>query len=776
MKSLYKKSLLGMPLYACLLLTINVLGQSFPGAPEPWRTEYNIDVSGVQFSHPMTVLNQADLNTLKDRIANNAEPQISAYNDLLAEATLQLQFTSIAPSNLWIPGGHQDGAGLQAARDVLWEHSYAAYTLALTYALTDNTTYAEKAEEILMDWTNTATTFSGDDRGLQLGSYFSGMLYAADLIYNYSGWTSTDREAFKAWWGNEVLTGSGAVREVSRVKDNNWKDAGLLGLIAAAIVLEDPNHLQEALVQLKSYFYSRTDGSVRNPGSEWKISKDNQGVYLEREVVRSGGRKGITYTQYAMTTMVQAFDIARYAGFDYTSLQTEEGATLQDVVEWMWRWDEGGISFPWNSNPDYLATRKNAYEWANSRYDVIPELRTWVQNNRPLNGAQGNTWITLTQGDMSGGSGPTPTIPSAPSGLSAMAASSTTINLTWTDNANNEDGFRIERQSGGSFTEIATVGANVTNYSNTGLTASTTYTYRVRAYNTDGNSGFSNESSATTQGGGGTSGAFQESGGVLSIEAEHGTIGSNWIIATDNSASEGEYIEIDPQFNTTQNTPVCTTAECLASYNFDISTGGDYAFWFRIYSAGGNDDSFFWRIDNGTWVRENSRNGVGIWYSTNNTMVNSLNSGSHTLEISYRENGTRLDKFVIQLDSQPNPTGNGPAESSRGGAGARTASSEVHKPRSQEVPMIASSIYPNPFISYAKIKYSLLEDSQVTLLIINAMGQKVRELVSEYQLAGEYEITWEATDSRGSSTSPGIYFSRIQIGDKVFMDRMLLMK
>ncbi|NJM14178.1 MAG: fibronectin type III domain-containing protein [Bacteroidales bacterium] len=82
------------------------------------------------------------------------------------------------------------------------------------------------------------------------------------------------------------------------------------------------------------------------------------------------------------------------------------------------------------------------------------------------------------------------TIPMAPSALGATATSSTQINLAWTDNSNNETGFKIERKtgSGGTYTEIATVGADVTAYSNTGLTASTTYYYRVVAYNSAGNS------------------------------------------------------------------------------------------------------------------------------------------------------------------------------------------------------------------------------------------------------------------------------------------------
>jgi regulation of enolase protein 1 (concanavalin A-like superfamily) len=104
------------------------------------------------------------------------------------------------------------------------------------------------------------------------------------------------------------------------------------------------------------------------------------------------------------------------------------------------------------------------------------------------------------------GGGPV-TSPAAPSGLSASAVSSSQINLAWTDNADNESGFKIERKTGGgSFSQIGTVNANVTTYPNGGLSPSTTYTYRVRAYNGAGDSSYSNEASATTQAGGGGDG------------------------------------------------------------------------------------------------------------------------------------------------------------------------------------------------------------------------------------------------------------------------------
>jgi uncharacterized lipoprotein YddW (UPF0748 family) len=90
--------------------------------------------------------------------------------------------------------------------------------------------------------------------------------------------------------------------------------------------------------------------------------------------------------------------------------------------------------------------------------------------------------------------------PAAPTDLSASAVSGTQINLAWTDNATNETGYLIARGtvSGGPYTNIGGVGANVTNYPDTGLTTNTTYYYVVRAVNAYTTSANSAQASATT--------------------------------------------------------------------------------------------------------------------------------------------------------------------------------------------------------------------------------------------------------------------------------------
>ena len=91
-------------------------------------------------------------------------------------------------------------------------------------------------------------------------------------------------------------------------------------------------------------------------------------------------------------------------------------------------------------------------------------------------------------------------MPTVPSNLSAKAGASTQINLSWSDRSSNEQGFYLERSLNGStWTRITTLGANATQYSNTGLTANTAYYYRVQAFNSAGTSACSNTASTRTK-------------------------------------------------------------------------------------------------------------------------------------------------------------------------------------------------------------------------------------------------------------------------------------
>lgn len=102
-------------------------------------------------------------------------------------------------------------------------------------------------------------------------------------------------------------------------------------------------------------------------------------------------------------------------------------------------------------------------------------------------------WAAVKVGDIAD-------YPEAPTSLSASVFGSSRIDLTWQDNATDETGYKVARKTGesGTYSVIATTGANTTNYSDTGLMDGVQYFYKIYAYNSAGSSSSSNESNGTT--------------------------------------------------------------------------------------------------------------------------------------------------------------------------------------------------------------------------------------------------------------------------------------
>lgn len=94
---------------------------------------------------------------------------------------------------------------------------------------------------------------------------------------------------------------------------------------------------------------------------------------------------------------------------------------------------------------------------------------------------------------------PSATVPNAPTGLAAKVVSTSNIDLTWLDNAADETGYYLQRSLDSvTWTLIATLGSNAVSFTDSALLSGTTYYYRVYAYNSLGNSGYSSVAKATT--------------------------------------------------------------------------------------------------------------------------------------------------------------------------------------------------------------------------------------------------------------------------------------
>jgi fibronectin type 3 domain-containing protein len=156
-------------------------------------------------------------------------------------------------------------------------------------------------------------------------------------------------------------------------------------------------------------------------------------------------------------------------------------------------------------------------------------------------------WI-MQMAAFKGAGGSTDTIaPSTPTGVSAVAASSTQVNVSWTASTDNVavTGYLLERCQGASCTSFAQIASpTTTSFSDTGRTASTSYSYRVRAQDASGNfSGYSSTASATTPASGGDTTAPAAPTSLSATAASGSQINLSWTASTDNIGVTGYQVE-----------------------------------------------------------------------------------------------------------------------------------------------------------------------------------------------------------------------------------------
>ncbi len=248
----------------------------------------------------------------------------------------------------------------------------------------------------------------------------------------------------------------------------------------------------------------------------WKVSGDN--TYR-----MNGGVRG-----NRLTILLNAITIGAHYGMQYQEIYLVDlqDSTLSSVIDTantlltvtpspprapssLSGTANGSLSvnLTWRDNAsNELGYRIESKIGATGTYEVLTTLGPNTRATTFTSLIEGTQYYYRLQGVNAGGRSAysneksVTTVLNHPSSFTLQALSSSKVRLNWTDKSATESGFRIERSrlTDRNFTEIATVGANTTSYTDTGLSASTTHYYRVRAYNAYTTSAYSSEKHVTT--------------------------------------------------------------------------------------------------------------------------------------------------------------------------------------------------------------------------------------------------------------------------------------
>ncbi|MBC8873582.1 MAG: alginate lyase family protein [Planctomycetes bacterium] len=219
-------------------------------------------------------LSETRLDTLKQRIEQRTEPTYSAWLDLKSRAAGLLDRQPHAPEHWCVPGYYRDAAGHSQAKQGLQDDADAVYELALCWRMTGDERYGRSAVRLIDGWVNTVQSTSlKDDSTLSFSYHFPAMIFGADILASWPGFSADRQDAFRRFCRETALP----LNTMNR--SNNWGNWGLVLVLACARYLDD-------------------DELLNRGEQRWKELLDRQidkNGHLHHEVRRSGGMRGIWY-------------------------------------------------------------------------------------------------------------------------------------------------------------------------------------------------------------------------------------------------------------------------------------------------------------------------------------------------------------------------------------------------------------------------------------------------------------------------------------------------
>jgi len=216
------------------------------------------------------------------------------------------------------------------------------------------------------------------------------------------------------------------------------------------------------------------------------------------------------------------------------------------------------------------------------------------------------------------------------------------------------------------------------------------------------------------------------------LEAECSQVGSSWSIQTSADASGGEYLTPPSGFN---GSPP-TNSNAILSFTFSVTNPGIYKVYGLVKVPSTSDDSFYIRVNGGTWISWNSISGGNYfsWQQVHSSAIGpnyatyNLSAGTNTIEVGPREDGSGLDKLYL-TKTGGTPIGFG-GNASNCGVSLTTNIHTINDLNEAQVTTLSSDstmiISPNPSKSYTTITINRTDLNISKIELYDLSGRFVR--------------------------------------------------
>ncbi|MEU9451292.1 alginate lyase family protein [Streptomyces sp. NPDC048277] len=472
---------------AALLLASGMSGLLVPGTAAAAES----DTGTRAFTHPGLLHTSADLARMKAAVAAKQSPMYDGYLALAAHARSQSTYTIQNTGQITSWGRGPTNFQSQAVAD-----SAAAYQNALLWAVTGDTSHADKARDILNAWSASLTTITGADGPLGAGLQAFKFVNAAELLRygGYDGWAPADiarceRSFLDVWYP--------AVSGYMLYANGNWDLTALQTILAIGVFCEEPVLFENAL-----RFAAAGAGNGSIPHRI--VTAAGQGQEAGRDQGHEQLAVGLT-GDIAQVAWNQGVDLW---GFD-------DNRILADF-EYAARYNLGG-DVPFTPDLDrtgkYLKTTVSAisrgtlppiYEMAYAHYAGVRGLSAPSTEAAVFRGTGGARVVEGSNDDLpswgtfayAGTTAPASTVPTAPTGVTAVG-DGTSVTVNWLPSAWAST-YTVRRATSpeGPYEEIATAVGKPT-YSDDHARPGRTYHYTVTATNSEGSSADSSAVTAT---------------------------------------------------------------------------------------------------------------------------------------------------------------------------------------------------------------------------------------------------------------------------------------